>query len=59
MANTLSQNLETANLQDKKADLFSSDDLKAFTDLVKDKDDFSEMLKGFDKQETIDTMKKA
>jgi len=58
MANMLQQNLEKANKVDNNTDLFSPDDLKAFTDLVKDKDNFNEMVKGFEDGATIDALKK-
>jgi hypothetical protein len=59
MAVTLEKNLESANLKDTKKEVFSSIDLKEFTDLVKTEDDFKELIKGFEKQETIDAMKTA
>ena len=45
MANTLQKNLETANLTDSNKDLFIQKDLTAFTDLMKSKEDFDEMIK--------------
>lgn len=45
MTNTLSQNLEAANLKDTNKELFSDVDLDAFQNLVVSKDDFDLMVK--------------
>ncbi|MEI6672377.1 MAG: hypothetical protein WCL02_03280 [bacterium] len=45
MAIELQKTLETANEKDNNKELFSEGDLKAFTDLIKDKADFDELVK--------------
>lgn len=53
MAIELQKTLETANEKDTKKELFSEVDLKAFTDLIKDKDDFNELVKWLENEKTI------
>ena len=50
--------IEEANKIDSKADLFSKEDLKSFTDLLDTQEEFNELLKWFNSPDTVTEINK-
>ena len=53
----LKQTVEKANEADGNKELFTDKDLKTFTDLIKDKDDFAVLVKWFEDENTMKEIK--